>query len=108
VIFRVKRPAYLINSSMTIEDGQGQALGEVQQRWHLLKRNYDLYMDKVQFAAIRGERSRVARRGGGQQARAAAAPLLLGALPAAPPSSPPGRSVGLPLPPHAAARRSSS
>jgi hypothetical protein len=55
IIFRVRRPAYLINSNMTIEDGQGNVVGEVQQRWHLLKRNYDLFMDRQQFAAVRGE-----------------------------------------------------
>lgn len=29
-------------------------LGEIHQRWNLLKRNYDLYMGKSQFAAISG------------------------------------------------------
>jgi hypothetical protein len=29
-------------------------VGEIFQRWHALKRNYDLYMDKRQFAAISG------------------------------------------------------
>lgn len=31
---------------------QGRQLGEVHQRWHLLKRNYDVFIDKRQFAAI--------------------------------------------------------
>ena len=44
VIFRVRRPAYLITSTMFIEDGTGEVIGEVHRRWSLLKRNYDLYM----------------------------------------------------------------
>ncbi|KXZ45777.1 hypothetical protein GPECTOR_50g570 [Gonium pectorale] len=54
VLFRLRRPAYLISSTMFVEDGAGQVLGEIQQRWHALRRNYDLYMDKSQFAAISG------------------------------------------------------
>ncbi|KAG2502141.1 hypothetical protein HYH03_000629 [Edaphochlamys debaryana] len=54
VLFRLRRPAYLVNSTMYVEDGEGNTLGEIQQRWHLLKRNYDLYMGKSQFAAITG------------------------------------------------------
>eukprot|EP01025_Chloroclados_australasicus_P055600 TRINITY_DN6776_c0_g2_i12.p1 TRINITY_DN6776_c0_g2~~TRINITY_DN6776_c0_g2_i12.p1 ORF type:complete len:483 (+),score=71.66 TRINITY_DN6776_c0_g2_i12:2459-3907(+) len=54
VIFRVRRPMYLINSSMYVEDGEGNTIGEIQQRFHLLKRNYDLYLDKRQFAQISG------------------------------------------------------
>lgn len=40
----MRRPFYFINSSMFIEDGNGQVIGEVQQRWHLWRRNYDLYI----------------------------------------------------------------
>lgn len=54
VLFRVRRPAYLITSHMFIEDGQGNPVGEVHRRWSLLKRNYDLYVGKKQFAAISG------------------------------------------------------
>ncbi|EFJ53297.1 hypothetical protein VOLCADRAFT_115863 [Volvox carteri f. nagariensis] len=54
VLFRLRRPAYLISSTMFVEDGAGRPVGEIQQRWHLLKRNYDLYLDKSQFAAISG------------------------------------------------------
>jgi hypothetical protein len=38
VIFRLRRPAYLINSTIYIEDGEGNRIGEVQQRWHLYRR----------------------------------------------------------------------
>ncbi|KAF6252183.1 Scramblase-domain-containing protein [Scenedesmus sp. NREL 46B-D3] len=57
VLFRVRRPAYLINSYMYIEDPQGEAgeaVGEVRQRWHPWRRNYDLYLGRRQFAAISG------------------------------------------------------
>lgn len=29
---------------MFVEDGSGNIIGEVQQRWHLWRRNYDLYI----------------------------------------------------------------
>ncbi|GAX76018.1 hypothetical protein CEUSTIGMA_g3461.t1 [Chlamydomonas eustigma] len=54
VIFRVRRPAYLITSTMYIEDGKGEVLGEVHRRWSMIQRNYDLYMNKKQFASITG------------------------------------------------------
>jgi len=39
---------------MFVEDGGGGVIGEVRQQWHLLKRNYALYLGKRQFAAIKG------------------------------------------------------
>lgn len=54
VMLRVRRPFYFINSQMNIEDAAGQPLGEIVQRWHLWRRNYDLYLDRRQFAAITG------------------------------------------------------
>mmetsp|Transcript_6526 Transcript_6526/g.18209 ORF Transcript_6526/g.18209 Transcript_6526/m.18209 type:complete len:414 (-) Transcript_6526:288-1529(-) len=54
VMLRVRRPFYFINSQMNIEGPDGELLGEVVQRWHLWKRNYDLYLDKRQFASITG------------------------------------------------------
>jgi uncharacterized protein YxjI len=54
VLFRIRRPAYLVSSTMFIEDGNGQRLGEVQQRWHLWRRRYDLFMGTRQFASIDG------------------------------------------------------
>ncbi|GLC40982.1 hypothetical protein PLESTB_000960200 [Pleodorina starrii] len=54
VLFRLRRPAYLVSSTMHVEDGAGNPIGEIHQRWHLLKRNYDLYLQKSQFAAISG------------------------------------------------------
>ena len=50
---RVRRPFYMINSQIMVEDGAGNVVGEVFQRFHLLKRNYDLYLDKNQFATIK-------------------------------------------------------
>jgi hypothetical protein len=37
VIFKLRRPVYLINSTMYIEDGEGNTLGEIRQRWHPIK-----------------------------------------------------------------------
>ena len=54
VIFRVRRPFYVISSTIYVEDGEGNVIGEVRQRWHLWQRNYDLYVDKRQFATING------------------------------------------------------
>lgn len=113
VIFRVRRPVYLINSTIYVEDGEGNVVGEVRasehsqapcscryqnlchaeasacrlqwlrhqpsslllhcwcehslkkmcgivgmgqvkQRWHPIKRNYDLYRGRQQFASIEG------------------------------------------------------
>ncbi|KAK2076287.1 hypothetical protein QBZ16_001219 [Prototheca wickerhamii] len=54
ILFRMRRPFYFINSSMFVEDGSGNIIGEVQQRWHLWRRNYDLYIDRRQFSAIEG------------------------------------------------------
>ena len=45
---------YLINSTIVVEDGEGNEIGEVRQRWHLWKRNYDLYFGRRQFADIQG------------------------------------------------------
>lgn len=52
VIFRLRRPAYLVSSTMYIEDGAGEVIGEVQQRWHLWRRRYNLFLGKRQFAAV--------------------------------------------------------
>ncbi|KIZ02989.1 Phospholipid scramblase family protein [Monoraphidium neglectum] len=54
VLFKVHRPAYLISSSMTVLDCDDRPIGEVRQRWHPIKRNYDLYLDRRQMAAISG------------------------------------------------------
>jgi uncharacterized protein YxjI len=53
IIFRVRRPMYLLNSTMHIEDAHGAVVGEVLQRWHLWRRHYDLYLHKAQFAQVR-------------------------------------------------------
>lgn len=53
LLFRVRRPMYVVESNMFIEDAEGTTLGEVRQRWHLWKRNYDLYRGDAQFAEIR-------------------------------------------------------
>lgn len=45
---------YLISSTMYVEDGEGVVVGEIRQKWHLYKRNYDLFLGKTQFAEIAG------------------------------------------------------
>jgi hypothetical protein len=57
VVFRLHRPMFLLNSSMTVEDGGGAVVGEVRQRWHLFRRRYELFFADGggamrQFAAI--------------------------------------------------------
>lgn len=52
VVMRLRRPTRLINSRMILEDGEGNELGEIVQRWHLLRRKYDLYLDRRQVAEI--------------------------------------------------------
>lgn len=47
VLFRIRRPFYFISSTMYIEDGAGEKLGEVQQQWHLWRRNYALFVGKL-------------------------------------------------------------
>lgn len=54
IIFRLRRPMYLINSTIYVEDGQGNTLGEVQQTFHLWRRKYDLFLGNTQYAAING------------------------------------------------------
>ena len=54
LLYRIFRPFYFITSTIYIEDAQGNVVGEVRQRWHLFKRNYDLYREKSQFGEIRG------------------------------------------------------
>mmetsp|Transcript_24570 Transcript_24570/g.80238 ORF Transcript_24570/g.80238 Transcript_24570/m.80238 type:complete len:310 (+) Transcript_24570:76-1005(+) len=54
VIFRIRRPAFLVSSEMFIEDAEGKEVGNIVRRWHLWQRNYDLYARGVQFAKING------------------------------------------------------
>ena len=53
IIFRVRRPLYLISSTMNIEDASGEVVGEVMQRWHAWRRHYDVYFRKTMFAKVR-------------------------------------------------------
>lgn len=55
ILFRIQRPFYLLASHARIVSADGNTiLGEIFGRWHLWRRNYDLYIDRKQFAAIRG------------------------------------------------------
>jgi hypothetical protein len=37
IIFKLRRPMYLINSTMFIEDALGNTIGEVRQKWHPIR-----------------------------------------------------------------------
>jgi len=54
VVLQLSRPIYLISSSIHALDGDGNQIGEIQMRWHLWRRKYDLYKGKEQFAHIDG------------------------------------------------------
>ncbi|WVZ86966.1 hypothetical protein U9M48_033676 [Paspalum notatum var. saurae] len=51
VIFKVRRPFWLINSSIYAEV-DGKEIGVVHRRWHLWRRIYDLYLGNRQFAVV--------------------------------------------------------
>lgn len=44
VMFKIMRPYSLVNSRIFIYTAQDELVGEVQQRWHLLRRKYDLFI----------------------------------------------------------------
>ncbi|KAL0477657.1 phospholipid scramblase family protein [Acrasis kona] len=52
ILFKIKRPFYVISSSMTIENAYGVVIGEIKEDWHLWRRRYDLFKEKKQFARI--------------------------------------------------------
>ncbi|KAJ0974677.1 hypothetical protein J5N97_016642 [Dioscorea zingiberensis] len=50
-IFRIRRPFWLINSTIYTEVGK-KVVGVVHRRWHLWRRIYDLYLGNKQFAVV--------------------------------------------------------
>ncbi|RCI05288.1 hypothetical protein CU098_009912 [Rhizopus stolonifer] len=52
VVFKIERPYSLVNSRIFIYTADDELVGEVQQRWHLMRRKYDLFIGKKQFATI--------------------------------------------------------
>ena len=42
----------LVCSSLFVEDGAGNVIGEVHQKWHLWRRRYDLVLNGKQFSAV--------------------------------------------------------
>ncbi|KAM3578519.1 hypothetical protein VKS41_004573 [Umbelopsis sp. WA50703] len=52
VVFKITRPYSLVNSRIFIRTADDELIGEVQQRWHLLRRKYDLFVGTTQFATI--------------------------------------------------------
>lgn len=51
VLFMVRRPIWFINSTIFAEI-DGKVVGFVKRRWHLWRRNYDLYIGNKQFAVV--------------------------------------------------------
>ncbi|KAI8372292.1 Scramblase-domain-containing protein [Choanephora cucurbitarum] len=52
VMFKIERPYSLVNSRIFIYTADDELVGEVQQRWHLMRRKYDLFVGTRQFATI--------------------------------------------------------
>lgn len=52
ILFKLRRPPYVVSSTMYIEDAYDNRIGEVQQEWRLLRRVYNLFIGQEQFARI--------------------------------------------------------
>jgi hypothetical protein len=52
VVFKIVRPYSLVNSRIFIYTADDDLVGEVQQRWNLVRRKYDLFVGTTQFASI--------------------------------------------------------
>ncbi|EPB81989.1 hypothetical protein HMPREF1544_11268 [Mucor circinelloides 1006PhL] len=52
VAFKIVRPYSLVNSRIFIYTADDELVGEVQQRWNLVRRKYDLFVGTNQFASI--------------------------------------------------------
>lgn len=48
----IRRPAYLLTSSLYVETPEGEPIGEIRMNWHPWRRKYDLYVNKRQFGKI--------------------------------------------------------
>lgn len=48
----MRRPLFLISTSIYVETPEKELLGEVHMNWHLWRRRYDLYVEKSQFATV--------------------------------------------------------
>ena len=45
VLLKMKRPFQFINSKLYVMDEHENVLGQVHQRWHLLRRRYELFVE---------------------------------------------------------------
>eukprot|EP00177_Eucheuma_denticulatum_P004439 GFKZ01008063.1.p1 GENE.GFKZ01008063.1~~GFKZ01008063.1.p1 ORF type:complete len:467 (+),score=60.27 GFKZ01008063.1:106-1506(+) len=52
IIFTIRRPMFLVSSSVFVETPDGQVIGKVHMDWHVWRRRYSLYVDKNQFASV--------------------------------------------------------
>lgn len=51
-VFVIRRPFYVVSTSMFVETPEGEVMGEVYMNWHLYRRRYSMYIDKQQFARV--------------------------------------------------------
>lgn len=51
-VFVIRRPFYMISTSIYVETPEGEVLGEVHMNWHAWRRRYSMYVDKTQFAQV--------------------------------------------------------
>ncbi len=53
IVLEINRPAYLVSTSLFVHlPNQPEPLGDVHMQWHLMRRKYNLYLNKAQFAEI--------------------------------------------------------
>eukprot|EP01113_Clastostelium_recurvatum_P037294 TRINITY_DN5432_c0_g2_i2.p1 TRINITY_DN5432_c0_g2~~TRINITY_DN5432_c0_g2_i2.p1 ORF type:complete len:437 (-),score=163.23 TRINITY_DN5432_c0_g2_i2:124-1434(-) len=52
VLFTVRRPVHVISSTMYVYNPIGEEIGQIFQRFHVLRRKYDIYLQKKQIAEI--------------------------------------------------------
>ncbi|KAI8924343.1 Scramblase-domain-containing protein [Entophlyctis helioformis] len=56
VVLKINRPIkWLLNSTMTIHDAHDNLIGETKQVWNLIRRKYQVFIKRKQFAEIDGE-----------------------------------------------------
>ncbi|EGF76983.1 hypothetical protein BATDEDRAFT_28058 [Batrachochytrium dendrobatidis JAM81] len=56
VVLKIERPTkWLLNSTITVTECNGNLIGKVKQKWHLYRRRYELVQHKKPFAKINGK-----------------------------------------------------
>lgn len=52
IVFVLRRPMFLVSTTVFVETPDGERFGELHMRWHLWRRRYSLYVEKTQFAEV--------------------------------------------------------